>query len=244
MSEPATESAACAPRRTPKRASWASALKKPFYRALVSAHIQEKSPLSINQSRSVFPGDALATSEELLPGPGTHDDGTNIIATRIGTFRIDPNEMRAVVDPATSVPADLAMGDFVYGQITMLKPAMAGVEVLAVEGKTRVIVGDTNGTLHVSKIARRYVRDVGEEYRLGDIIRAEVLSVKPSVQLSTDNERGGCILALCVRCRFGLKKIGKALECPNCGRREVRNIAPDYGAVPLPGRYVVMNQEA
>jgi exosome complex component CSL4 len=179
-----------------------------------------------------------------LPGPGTHDDGTNIIATRIGMFRVDPNEMKAVVDPATSVPADLQMGDFVLGEITMIKPAMAGVNVLHVEGKRRVIVGDTNGTLHVSKIAKRYVRDVGQEYRLGDIVRAQVISVKPSVQLSTDVERGGSILALCLRCRFGLKKVQKALECPNCGRREMRNIAPDYGEVQLPGRYVVLNQDA
>jgi exosome complex component CSL4 len=192
----------------------------------------------------VFPGDVLATSEELLPGPGTHDDGTNIIATRIGDFRIEPNEMRAIVEPKTSVPANLQVGDHVLGEITMIKPAMAGVEVLAIIGQTRVIVGDTNGTLHVSKIAKRYVRDVGNEYRLGDIIRAEVISVKPSVQLSTEAERGGCIFALCLRCRFGLKKAANALECPNCGRRETRNIAPDYGQVPLPGRYVVLNQDA
>lgn len=136
------------------------------------------------------------------------------------------------------------MGDWVLGEITMLKPAMAGVNVLHVEGKERVIVGDTNGTLHVSKIAKRYVRDVGQEYRLGDIVRAEVIGVKPSVQLTTEGERGGAVLALCLRCRFALKKIQKALECPNCGRREVRNIAPDYGEVMLPGRYVVMNQDA
>jgi len=152
--------------------------------------------------------------------------------------------MKAFVAPATSVPADLAMGDFVLGEITMLKPAMAGVNVLHVEGKDRVIVGDTNGTLHVSKIAKRYVRDVGQEYRLGDIVRAEVIGVKPSVQLTTEGERGGAILALCLRCRFGLKKTQKALECPNCGRREMRNIAPDYGEVKLPGRYVVLNQDA
>lgn len=179
-----------------------------------------------------------------MPGPGTHDDGTNIVATRIGIFKVEPNELRAFVEPATSVPVNLRVGDYVIGEITMIKLSMAGVEVLAVEGNDRVIVGDTNGTLHVSKIARRYVKDVGNEYRLGDVIRAQVISVKPSVQLSTEDERGGCIKALCLRCRFGMNKIGKGLECPNCGRREVRNMAPDYGEVKLPGRFIVLNQNA
>ena len=80
---------------------------------------------------------------------------------------------------------------------------MAGVEVLAVEGNARVIVGDTNGTLHVSKIAKRYVRDVGAEYHLGDIVRARVIQVKPSVQLTTEEQNCGCIKALCGRCRIG-----------------------------------------
>lgn len=219
-------------------------LRETFYRPLVSAAFQEKTDLIDKDGRQVFPGDVLATSEELLPGDGTHDDGTNVIATRIGVFHVDPNEMRAVVEPATSVPGSLRMGDYVLGEITMIKPAMAGVEVLAIEGNGRVIVGDTNGTLHVSKIARKYVRDVGAEYRLGDVVRAKVLSVKPSVQLATDDERCGCIKALCLRCRFGLNQVGKALECPNCGRRESRNVAPDYGSVPLPGGFAVLNQNA
>ncbi|HLE47527.1 MAG TPA: exosome complex RNA-binding protein Csl4 [Candidatus Thermoplasmatota archaeon] len=192
----------------------------------------------------VFPGDVLATSEELLPGPGSHDDGTNVVATRIGQFEVEPNEMRAVVKPLTSVPPRVRMGDYVLGQVMMIKPAMAGVEVLAVEDEPRVIPGDTNGTLHVSKIAQKYVRDVGEEYRLGDVIRARVLSVKPSIQLTTDEQRCGCIKALCLRCRKGLNKVGRGLECPNCGRREMRNIAPDYGQVKLPEGLSVEKQNA
>lgn len=152
--------------------------------------------------------------------------------------------MRAVVEPLTSVPAEMHIGDYILGEVTMVKPAMAAIEVLAVENRTRVVVGDTNGTLHVSKIARRYVKDVGNEYRLGDVVRAQIISVKPSVQLSTEDPRSGCIKALCTRCRFGLSKVGKALECPNCGRREMRNVAPDYGQVQLPPGLSTLNQDA
>jgi exosome complex component CSL4 len=192
----------------------------------------------------VFPGDVLATSEEAVPGPGAYDDGSNIVATRIGKFFLDPNEMRAVVEPLTSVPTEMRLGDFIVGEVTMVKPSMCAVEVLAVENKTRVVVGDTNGTLHVSKIARRYVKDVGNEYRLGDVVRAQIISVKPSIQVSTEDPRCGAIKALCTRCRFGLNKVDKALECPNCGRREMRNLAPDYGVVQLPPGFATLNNDA
>jgi exosome complex component CSL4 len=166
------------------------------------------------------------------------------VATRIGKFHLDPNEMRAVVEPLTSVPAQMKLGDYVLGEVMMIKPSMCAIEVLGVENNDRVIVGDTNGTLHVSKIARRYVKDVGNEYRLGDIVRAQVISLKPSVQLSTEETRWGCIKALCSRCRFGLVTIEKALECTNCGRREMRNLAPDYGKVQLPPGFSTLNNDA
>ena len=182
----------------------------------------------------VLPGDPLAFAEEFLPGPGTFDDGTFLRAARLGTFEVDAKDMRAAVTPLTSVPSTVKVGDFVYGQITMLKPSMAGVEVLHVEGDERGVAGDTNGTLHVSKISNRYVQDVSREYRLGDIIRAGVVEVKPSIQLSTDHERCGAILCLCLRDRFPLKKAGKGLECPVCLKKDQRNLAPDYGQVFVP----------
>lgn len=182
----------------------------------------------------VLPGDALAFAEEFLPGSGTFDDGTYLRAARFGKFEVDSKDMRAAVVPATSIPSVVKVGDFIFGKITMLKPSMAGVEVLHVEGDTRGVAGDTNGTLHVSKISNRYVQDVSREYRLGDIIRAGVVETKPSIQLSTDHERCGAILCLCLRDRFPLKKVGKGLECPVCLKKDARNTAPDYGQVYIP----------
>ena len=182
----------------------------------------------------VFPGDALAFAEEFLPDEGVYDDGTYLRASRIGKFEVNTDEMRVRVSPVTSVPSTLHLGDYVYGKITMLKTSMCGVEVLHVEGSQRNVAGDTNGTLHVSKIAKRYIQDPSREYRLGDIIRARVIDVKPSVQLSTEDPRCGGILCLCLRDRFPLKRVGKGLECPVCGRRDTRNLAPVYGEVYVP----------
>jgi exosome complex component CSL4 len=183
------------------------------------------------EKRLVMPGDELAASEEVLPGDGTYDDGLAVRAARMGRFYIDPDEFKAVVEPLTSTPVLFKVGDIVIGQIKMLKPIMAGVEVVALAGNPRGVSGDTEGTLHVSKVADRYIEDVGMEYRLGDIIRAEVIDTEPSLQLSTDFKGGGCIKAFCLRCRYGMKRQGNSmlLECPNCGERDQRNIAADYG---------------
>jgi len=182
----------------------------------------------------VLPGDPLAFAEEFLPGEGVFDDGTYLRASRLGKFQVDTTDMRVRVMPFTSVPSTIHEGDYVFGKITMLKPSMCGVEVLHVEGAQRNVAGDTNGTLHVSKIAKRYVQATSREYRLGDIIRARVIDVKPSVQLATEDPRCGAILCLCLRDRFPLKKVGKGLECATCGRRDTRNLAPDYGQVYVP----------
>jgi exosome complex component CSL4 len=187
----------------------------------------------------VLPGDPLAYSEEYLPGDGTFDDGTFLRAARLGKVEVDPNEMRVRVSPATSTPAKLQIGQYVIGTITMLKPIMAGVEVLLIEGVERNIAGDTNGTLHVSKIAKRYVQDTSREYRLGDVVRALVIGIKPSIQLTTQDPRCGAILCLCLRDRFPMKLAGKSLECEHCGFRDVRNVAPDYGKVFLPAEAVL-----
>lgn len=186
--------------------------------------------MTVSPGDAVWPGDVLAMSEELLAGPGTYDDGAQIRAARIGTFLVDSGDMKAFVDPKTSVPVILQRGDVVIGEINMTRPQMAGVTVVAKMGVRRPISSDTNGTLHVSKIAQRYVQDAGQEFRLGDIIRAKVISVDPSVQLATDHREYGVIKALCVRCRFTLQAQGRELECPNCGNRETRYTAEDYGS--------------
>src|ERR1041385_2117739 len=82
------------------------------------------------------PGTPLAYSEELLPGPGTFDDGTQIRAAVYGTERIDPETMGITVQPAGRSVASIERGDIVVGQVTYIKPeALASVKILAVRGK-------------------------------------------------------------------------------------------------------------
>ena len=97
-------------------------------------------------------------------------------------------------------------------------------------GKKRPVSGDTNGTLRVSEIAKGYVKDPADMFSFGDIFRAKVTQVKPNIQLDTKDENMGVIRALCTKCRHPLVKKDKTLECENCGNKERRLMAMDFGS--------------
>jgi exosome complex component CSL4 len=87
--------------------------------------------------------------------------------------------------------------------------------------------------LRISEVSPSYVKDVSDVYAFGDIIRAKVTQVHPSLQLITKDRELGVIRALCEKCRQPLIKKENYLECKNCGNKERRKIADDYGEYDL-----------
>jgi exosome complex component CSL4 len=181
------------------------------------------------KQKFVMPGDQLSTSEELLPGDGTFEENGIIRAARIGIYIVDEKHRTAEVQPASSTPVILKRGDIVIAKVTNAKPTMIIAEVVHVTGKKRSVSGDTDATIHVKEIAQGFIKDASTEYRPEDYIRAKVIQVKPSVQLQTKERNFGAIKALCSKCRHPLIKKSQGLECENCGNKEHRRIADDYG---------------
>jgi len=178
----------------------------------------------------VLPGDKLSTSEELLSGEGTFEEDGIIRAAWMGEYNVDSKNRQATVKPMTSVPVLVKKGDTVLAEVGSVRSSMVIAEVIHVIGKQRKISGDTNGTLHISEISAGYVKDPSDVYSLGDIFRAKVIQVIPSVQLTTKGNNLGVIKALCSECRHPLESKGQILECPLCGHKEKRKMAQDYGA--------------
>ena len=185
----------------------------------------------MDKNTIVLPGDQLSTSEELLPGDGTYEEDGIIRASRIGTYVIDQKYRRAKVKPLTSTPVEVKRGDIVLAQVLVVRSTMIIAEIFHVIGKHRGISGDTNATIHASEISKAYVKDASTEYKTGDIIRAKVFQVKPSIQLATKDGDLGAIKALCVKCRHAMAKKGDILECEHCGAKDRRKIANDYGNI-------------
>jgi exosome complex component CSL4 len=183
----------------------------------------------MTKKQIVMPGDQLSTSEELLPGEGTFEENGVIRASRLGEYVIDEKYKKARVKPLTSIPVTLKKGDIVLAGVTSVRPMMIVVDVQHVTGKNRSISGESSGTIHASEITQSYVKDASTEYRIGDIVLAKVIQVQPSLQLTTKEQNLGAIKALCTKCRHVLIKKDHSLECENCGNKERRTIALDYG---------------
>ena len=183
----------------------------------------------MTRDKLVLPGDKVSTSEELLPGNGTFEEDGIILANRVGIYAVDEKHRRAIVKPVTSVPVELRRGDIVLAEVGSVRSSMIIANVFHVIGKKRSISGDTNGTLRVSEISNSYVKDPATEFSPGDIIRAKVTQVQPSVQLETKDNDFGVIRGLCSKCRHPLIRKDGILECGNCRNKEKRKIAIDYG---------------
>ena len=187
----------------------------------------------MTKGKILLPGDQVSTSEELLPGDGTFEEDGIIRAARVGTYHIDEKHRRAIIKPLTSIPVELKRGDIVLAQVISVRSTMVIADVIHVIGKNRPISGDTNGTLRVSEISNAYVKDPSTEYAPGDIIRAKITQVRPSVQLATKDRDLGVIKAICTRCRHPLYIKDNLLKCKNCGNKEKRKKANDYGEYDL-----------
>ena len=183
----------------------------------------------MEKNKIVIPGDLVSTSEELSPGDGTFEDDGVIRASRIGVYTIDEKHRRAIVKPLTSIPVELKKGNIILAEVGMVRSNMVIANVFHVMGKKRSVSGDTNGTLRVSEISTGYVKDPATEFAPGDIIRAKVTQVKPNIQLATKDKDLGAIKSMCTRCRHPLIRKENILECSNCGKKEKRKIANDYG---------------
>lgn len=183
----------------------------------------------------VFPGELVAVSEEYMAGKGTYEEEGDIFAAQVGELELDPRDKVARVK-SCNPPVELNVGDIVLAVGEGIRPTMMVVKVEAVEGVERGVTGETEGTIHISKISEGYTEDIKRELRLGDIIRARVIQVKPSLQLATNEPPLGVVRGLCTRCRLPLVKKGRSLYCEHCERSEPRKVATVYDALMSRGK--------
>lgn len=180
----------------------------------------------------VLPGEEVAISEEYIPGEGTYESAGKIYAAVVGDLELDRKDMVARVK-GFNPPLELKPGDIVIGTVEDVRSSMVILDSSMVEGKARGITGETEGTIHISKVSEGYTKDIQREYRMGDIVRAKVIQAKPSLQLATNSKELGVIKAFCGRCRSPLIMRGNELYCENCDRPETRKVSSEYDTVRL-----------
>jgi exosome complex component CSL4 len=174
----------------------------------------------------LMPGDELATSEEYISGDGTYEDEGIIYAAIIGQKDFDESEKIAKVK-GVNPPGILKAGDIIFGEVTNVSNSVANVIISGLEnGKTAG--QNLSGVVHVSKIKGEYIKDARHEFHIGDLVRARIEQVKPSIQLATNAEEFGVLKARCFRCRSILSNKDGSLFCGTCERTETRKLAGDF----------------
>jgi len=175
----------------------------------------------------LMPGDELATSEEYIPGPGTYERQGRIFSAIMGMRDFDESEKVARVRPVNPA-GTLEQGNIILGEVVNVTNSLAQVSVSGLDRELNRIGYNETGVIHVSRIMEDYCGDARQEFHVGDLVRARIDQVSPSLQLATDAEELGVLKARCGRCRGMLSNRDGTLFCQACQREEKRKLAGDF----------------
>jgi exosome complex component CSL4 len=184
-----------------------------------------------DNQKKVLPGDALAISEEFLPGKNAYDADGTVRALLMGTLVRDLQEREIGVDPAV-VAKIPGVGDVVTGQIETAQSSVSNMKIYYLNGAP-------NQGGFVGLIFLREERGAGRgmrrtQVKLGDIVRAKVIStMNAMIHLSIGEPHLGVIATLCSNCGRPLSDDGGRARCNECGNQEERKFADDFGREPI-----------
>ncbi|MFW6083513.1 MAG: exosome complex RNA-binding protein Csl4 [Thermoplasmatota archaeon] len=187
------------------------------------------------KGKIVYPGEEIGTSEEWLPGEGTFEEDGKIYSCYLGKLEFDEENIEANVKAINPV-IELEEGDIIYGSVSKRKSSLINVDIDLVEGESRDILRDIEGSIHISKVSNDYTDDLEQEYLVGDVVRAKIVQVEPTIRLSTEGKNFGVVKGYCSNCRKAAEKKGNKLYCPNCDRTENRKVSNVYGKIKLKGK--------
>ena len=176
----------------------------------------------------VVPGEPLGVIEEFMSGSGTYVESGTIHSRTIGRALLDLMNKEVSVYPMSHALAVPKTGNVVIGQVSEVQNRMATLHIVNI-GK-RQLAGFFTGVIYVSDAGPSFVKSMFDVCRVGDVMRAKVVSEKNQMyHLSTADENLGVIYGFCSRCGNFVSFSKRRLQCTVCGSVERRKIASDYG---------------
>jgi exosome complex component CSL4 len=185
-----------------------------------------------------LPGQVLGPSTKYLPGPGTHIHESQVFASIAGAVTSQASS-NAKSPPLLSVsrPSNTSssllpeVSSTVLARVTRLGQRFASLEILVIDNSV------CNNSFP-AQIRREDIRatekdkvKVEESFRVGDIVRAEVISLgdQSNYYLSTARNELGVVLAWGEEGRRLLQLVSwKEVRDPVTGRRESRKVAKPF----------------
>jgi exosome complex component CSL4 len=179
--------------------------------------------------KTILPGEYIAGAEEGSPGENAYSDGDEIYSASFGEVREKEHRFDVVWDKVRHM-AQVQPGMELYCMVRKVSSTKAFLDctpVADVERRGSSI--EVSAVLPVTSVRSSYVRDMRDEVRTGDIIKARISKIeKNGVDVSINSPLHGVVKAYCTDCRHGMNLKNGALICSNCGRKEQRKLSEEY----------------
>jgi len=177
----------------------------------------------------VVPGETLGVIEEFIPIDNIYTQNGYLISSIVGRPSYNLKEHTLSVIPLkANKPLVPKKNDIVYAQVIRVKENIAFLAIYEIEGKG-VIQVPFSGILYIAHISSTFIKDIYDVVRLGDIIRAKVISNRgPPFMVTTKGREFGVVYALCPYCMTPLRKRGLYLYCMKCKRTSKRKVSSLY----------------
>ncbi len=166
-----------------------------------------------------MPGQTITTEEEFAPGKNTFVEDGYVKATNVGEAEFDNNTKEVLIK---SNPLKvLARDDIIIGRVSLVKESVVVVDIIKAENGAVLLI--TRGQIPAKFVAKAYVTNVKEYYKVGDYIRAKVISASElAVDLATNETGLGITTAFCSNCKKPMQFSNEKLMCFSCGASEKR----------------------
>lgn len=186
------------------------------------------------EKKLVLPGDHLSSAEESEPGQNTYSENDEVYSAGIGEDISVPGKAEVKRRGRTLRQPEIGMS--VYCLIIKSSPnkAVGGcIPSEEAEGGTRGV--EFEAVLPVTAIRSGYVRDLRDEVKIGDIIKAKLQKVdKAGFEISMFAHDCGVLCAFCPKCRSRMDLQERIFICPKCFWKERRKLPLKEGEAPPP----------
>ncbi|MEM3411936.1 MAG: exosome complex RNA-binding protein Csl4 [archaeon] len=182
------------------------------------------------ESKFVIPGDIISSAEEFLPSFGTYAENNLVYSSTIGELNLDVQNHVAKVFSKTRIIKMQGKGLIVLGVISDVFKQAALVELFPTKIKNSYCLPlAISAVIHIRNVANKYILNMREAFRVGDIVKARILEIEPTtVVLGTNEKNLGVIKAFCSNCRTPMIRSGYKVKCPSCNSLENRKLSIDY----------------
>jgi len=187
------------------------------------------------EKKLVLPGDHLSSAEEAEAGENTYVQNDEIYSASAGE---DASSAGQALVKAKNRTIELPhVGMSVYGLVIKASPnkAIAGCMTIAeAEGGKRGV--EIEAVLPVTAIRGGYVRDLRDEVKIGDIIKAKIKKKeKTGFEISIAEHDCGVMVAFCPKDRTRMEIKDRIFICPRCSWKERRKLPLKEGEAPPEG---------